>query len=149
MNKKKVGLYLIIFVMGGMSAVMNSSNGFLSGYIGLIESVLFVHLVGLVMATILFITLGKKERNSIIEVFKRKPYIFLGGVIGSVAVISVSYGIQNIGVFLVSMGLITGQFFSSLIIDFNGLFGFKKVRITKAKVASVVVMALGVIMISL
>lgn len=145
----KSSLYIIIFIMGIITAAINSANGILADKVGLFESVLVVHLIGLTMSTVYFIFLEKDKKRSAISLFKRKPQLFLGGLIGSVAVVSISYSVQEIGVFLVSTALIAGQFVFSFIIDMNGWFGFEKVTMTQQKIASIVLMLLGVTLLTL
>lgn len=147
MNKSS--LYITIFIMGIITATINSANGILADKVGLFESVLVIHLIGLTMSTIYFIFLEKDKKRSAIELFKNKPQLFLGGLIGSVAVVSISYSVQSIGVFLVSTALIAGQFVFSFIIDMNGWFGFEKVTMTKQKIASIILMLAGVTLLTI
>jgi len=147
MSKNK--LYLIIFVMGCMGAVMNSANGYLSAEIGLVQSSLFVHSAGLVVSFLLYKILDKRGNDHIMSLIKAKPYLFLGGVLGAFAVVTVSVGIIEIGVFSTSMALIAGQFISALIIDYFGWFGFEKVEFNKYKVTSIGLMIIGVVLLSI
>ncbi len=147
MNKNL--LYVVIFIMGIITANINAANGMFADKIGLFESVLTIHLIGLVMSTIYFIFLDKDKSKSIIQMAKAKPYLLFGGLIGSFAVVSISFAVQNIGVFLVSTALVAGQFICSFVIDVNGWFGFEKVALTKKKVASIVIMLAGVTLLTL
>lgn len=144
MNK----LYIVIFIMGIMTASINAANGLLADHIGLLESVLIIHGIGLIISTIYFVFLNK-NRMPLLPVLKSKPYLFIGGFIGSFAVVSISFSVQNIGVFLVSTALVAGQFLFSFFIDANGWFGFDKVPITKKKLLSITLMIVGVGLISL
>lgn len=148
MNKTNK-LYFLIFIMGIFTASINSANGLLAGKVGLFESVIVVHIIGLCMSTLYFITLEKDKRRSILTVIKTKPYLILGGFIGSFAVVSISYSVQIIGVFLVSTALVAGQFICSFFIDINGWFGFEKVPLTKRKLVSITLMMVGVMLLTL
>lgn len=145
----KFSLYLLIFVMGIITANINAANGIFADKIGLLESVLIVHLIGLCMSTIYFLLLEKSKKRSALALLKTKPYLLLGGFIGSFAVVSISYAVQNIGVLLVSTALIAGQFIFSFVIDMNGWFGFEKLDLTKSKVASIVLMFAGVTLLTI
>lgn len=147
MNKSL--LMITIFVMGMITASINSANSILSSYIGLLESTVFVHLVGLCVSTLYFIILEKDKKQSLLNVIKTKPYLILGGFVGSIAVVSISYAVQEIGVFVVSTALVAGQFIISFLIDVNGWFGFKKVPLTKRKILSISIMLLGIVLITL
>lgn len=139
----KTALYIIIFAMGIITATINSANGLLATKIGLFESVLVIHLIGLAVSCLYYLVLEKDKKASLLLVIKTKPYLVLGGFLGSFAVVSISYAVQSIGVFLVSTALIGGQFIFSFIIDMNGWFGFEKLTMNKQKIASIILMLLG------
>ena len=149
MNKTAFKLYTIIFIMGIFSAMINSANGILADRLGLLESVAIVHTIGFVMSILYFIILEKDKKRSVLKIIKTKPYLLLGGFIGSFAVVSISFSVQHIGVFLVSTALIAGQFICSFIIDTNGLFGFDKVPLTKQKLSSILIMLVGITLLSI
>lgn len=149
MNKRAIGLYSIIFVMGAIGALINSANGILANKLGLLESVVIVHTIGLLMSLFYFVTLEKNKKKSILKVVKTKPYLLLGGFLGSFAVVSISFSVQHIGVFLVSTALVAGQFICSFIIDVNGLFGFEKIPLTKRKLSSIFIMLVGITLLSI
>jgi transporter family-2 protein len=135
--------------MGMITATINAANGILAGKIGLLESVVVVHTIGLLMSIFYYIVLEKDKSKSYLNVLRNKPYLALGGFIGSFAVVSISYAVQSIGVFIVSTALVVGQFVMSFIIDSQGLFGFRKQPLTKKKLLSITIMIVGVIFLSL
>jgi len=145
----KFALYALIFVMGIITANINAANGIFATKVGLLESVLVIHLIGLTMSSIYFLFLEKNKKRSALALLKTKPYLLLGGFIGSFAVVSISFAVQNIGVLLVSTALIAGQFIFSFVIDMNGWFGFEKLELTKSKVASIIIMIGGVALLSI
>ena len=145
----KFALYALIFVMGIITANINAANGIFATKVGLLESVLVIHLIGLTMSSIYFLFLEKNKKRSALALLKTKPYLLLGGFIGSFAVVSISFAVQNIGVLLVSTALIAGQFIFSFVIDMNGWFGFDKLELTKSKVASIIIMIGGVALLSI
>jgi bacterial/archaeal transporter family-2 protein len=141
---KKI-LYIVIFTMGFITAAINSVNAILADEIGLLESVVVVHIIGLCVSLLYYLFLEKNKKRSALALIKTKPYLLLGGLVGSFAVVSISYAVQNIGVFLVSMALVAGQFIFSFFIDVNGWFGFDKVALTKKKLLSITLMLTGVV----
>lgn len=145
----KFALYALIFVMGIITANINAANGIFASKVGLLESVLVIHLIGLTMSSIYFLFLEKNKKRSALSLIKTKPYLLLGGFIGSFAVVSISFAVQEIGVLLVSTALIAGQFIFSFVIDMKGWFGFDKLELTKSKVASIIIMIAGVTLLSL
>lgn len=141
---KNYGLYIIIFIMGVITAAINGANGLLADQIGLFQSVVIIHMIGTLISVIYYLLLDKKNNGKVFSLLMKKPLLFTGGAIGAFAVVSISFAVQNIGVFLVSTALIVGQFIFSFIIDLKGWFGFEKLPITKEKIAALLMMASGV-----
>lgn len=148
MNKKSV-LYMVIFFMGILTASINTANSLLANQIGLIESVLLIHLIGSFVAICYYVFLDKNKKKDLVDLIKRKPYLITGGAIGAFAVVSISYSIQHIGVFLVSTALIAGQFILSFFIDIKGWFGFEKLPLTKEKIGAITLMCFGLVLLVL
>lgn len=149
MNKELIRIYIMVLILGIFSALINSANGILAGHLGLLESVLIVHIIGLFMSTIYYIFLDKNKKKSLLAIAKKKPYLMLGGFVGYFAVVSISFSVQHIGVFLVSTALVAGQFICSFFIDVNGLFGFEKIPLSKRKILSITVMLIGITLLSI
>lgn len=147
MNKKT--LYILILIMGLITATINSANGILADKVGLFESVLVVHIIGTIVSIIYYILFEKNKDHSVLKLALKKPHLILGGFIGSFAVVSISYSVQNISVLIVSTALIAGQFIFSFFIDINGWFGFEKVTLTKRKILSLALMLGGVFLLAL
>lgn len=147
MNKKI--LFPLIVFMGILTASINGANGILANQVGLLESVMLIHFIGSVFSILYYIVLEKNKKKDIMALFKTKPYLFLGGFIGAFAVVSISFAVQNIGVFLVSTALIAGQFILSFVIDLKGWFGFEKLPITKEKIMAILLMCLGLVLLTL
>lgn len=147
MNKKI--LFPLIVFMGILTASINGANGILANQVGLLESVLLIHFIGSIFSILYYIFLEKNKKKDIVALFKTKPYLFLGGFIGAFAVVSISFAVQNIGVFLVSTALIAGQFILSFVIDLKGWFGFDKLPITKEKIMAILLMCFGLVLLTL
>ncbi len=145
----KFVLYAFVLLLGILSALINSANGLLASNIGLLESIFIVHLIALIASIIYYVLLEKNKSRSIIKIIRTKPYLILGGFIGSFVVLVISYSVQHIGVLLVSTALVVGQFLLSFIIDTKGLFGFTKVPLTRRKIFSIVIMLIGVAFLSI
>lgn len=141
MNKK---LYLIILIMGVFTATINGANAQLASHIGLLRSVLYIHLIGLTTSIVYFKIFNKNKAVSIKSILQKKPILLMGGFIGSFAVVLISFQVQQIGIFLVSTGIVAGQFIASFFIDHLGLFGFEKVQIGKRQLTAMALMTSGV-----
>lgn len=148
MKINKINLWAVIFAMGIMTTVMNYFNSLLAPGTGFFLSAVIVHAIGLIPSFIFFFIYEKRRTYAIKTVFKSNPLLFTGGFIGVAAVILSSYCINNAGVFLTTMATLAGQLIFSFIIDTYGLFNFKKVRMTKRKVLSMIILLIGIILIS-
>ncbi len=149
MNNKRYILYAIILIMGMITASINLANGLLADHIGLLESVVVIHIIGLIMSILYYLILEKNKKEKTLGIIKTKPYLILGGLLGSVAVVSVSFTILKIGVLLMSTAMIAGQFIFSFVIDAKGLFGFEKVPLTKKKILSIIIMLVGITLLTI
>lgn len=107
---RNYSLYLIIFVMGIMTAAINGANGILADEIGLFQSVVIIHMIGTLISILYYLLLDQKNSGKVFSLLVKRPLLFTGGAIGAFAVVSISFAVQNIGVFLVSTALIVGQF---------------------------------------
>lgn len=148
MKENKMNLWIILFAMGIMTTLMSYFNSILSIGSGLFLSSVIIHGVGIIPSFILFIIYERKKVLSIKTTLVNKPLLFIGGFIGIAAVILCSYCINNVGVFITTMAILSGQLIFSLIIDTFGLFNFKKVKITKRKAVSMAILLIGIILIS-
>ena len=73
----------------------------------------------------------------------------LGGPLGAFVPIFVALGFINLGAFLTTMLLITGQFMTSLVIDVKGKFDLPKMKMNKMKWLSVMLIIVGTVIMSL
>lgn len=149
MNNNRAGLYGLILFMGLICSVMTYFNGVLAKFTGLYLGGLFVHLIGLGPALMLFLLLDWKKKGMWGITFKKSKHLFLAGFIGSIMLIMCAYCINASGVFITSIAMTVGQFILSLVIDMKGWFGFEKITLNTTKMLAIVVIAVGSIMISL
>ena len=148
MKENKLNLWTVIFMMGIMTTLMNYFNSLLALGTGLFLSSVIVHAVGLIPSFIFFIIYERKRSAAIKTALNNKPLLFTGGFIGIAAVILSSYCINTAGVFITTMATLSGQLIFSFIIDTYGLFNFKRVKITRRKAISMVILLIGIILIS-
>lgn len=126
---------------GVLIALMISFNGLLSQEIGNNESLIIIHLVGLIGTTIIFII----SRNKLKSIKGLPIYIFSGGAIGIFNVTLNNICFDKLGAALtISLGLM-GQLIASMFIDHFGLLGVKQNKINIRKLTGITIMSIGIV----
>ncbi len=143
MNKRLV--YFFIAIAGIMATVLNFSNTIMANEYDVIYGNLAYYGVTLIASFLAYAFL--KDEKRIKECGSVKN--LFGGPLGAFVPIFVALGFQNIGAFLTTMLLITGQFMTSFIIDLKGKFGLPKMHMDKMKWLSVTLILIGAVIMSI
>ncbi|HKK94983.1 MAG TPA: DMT family transporter [Anaerovoracaceae bacterium] len=143
MNKKLV--YLYIAIAGVTATVLNLSNTIMADSYDVIYGNLAYYAVTVIASFITYFLL--KENNTLAKYGSLKN--LFGGPLGAFVPIFVALGFINLGAFLTTMLLITGQFLTSFIIDVKGKFDLPKMKMNKMKWFSVVLIIIGTVVMSL
>lgn len=133
---------LIAAVAGVTMAVQGTLNAALGKIVGLLEATVVVHLVGLVFATLLVISLrlGHLSWHN----FTQAPwYTYLGGILGVAIIYGVIRSIPKVGVAPATTAIILGQVFTAGLIDHFGLFGMRQIPFNWLKIIGIGLMAAG------
>lgn len=132
---------ILALAIGALISIMLSVNGRLEGVVGLTNSLIIIHVVGLL--TITFIMLIKRER---IKIDKKIPiYMFLGGAIGVALTLVNMITISKIGVALTTSIAVFAQLIFSSLVDHYGLFGMNRYRFNKKKLIGFSIVLLGLV----
>lgn len=126
---------------GVLITLMITFNGLLGSSVGNQQSLIIIHLIGLLCSIGLLIGCREKMKN-----FKGlPPYLFLGGAIGIFNVLFNNLSFNALGATLtLSLNLI-GQLITSMIFDHYGLLGLSVNKVNKTKLAGVGIMSIGII----
>lgn len=127
--------------IGVLLTFMIFLNASLTESIGMVPALMFIHIAGL--TGVLVISLISKTK---IKYDKTLPfYLYLGGCLGVITVLCNSYTFLVIGASLTtSLGLL-GQTISSIVVDHYGLLGAEKKPFNKDKIAGLLVILVGII----
>ena len=132
---------ILALAIGALISIMLSVNGRLEGVVGLTNSLIIIHVVGLL--TITFIMLIKRER---IKIDKKIPiYMFLLGAIGVALTLVNMITISKIGVALTTSIAVFAQLIFSSFVDHYGLFGMNRYRFNKKKLIGFSIVLLGLV----
>ena len=133
-------MYYILSLLGGLLiAVMVLFNGSLTAQYGLHFSVVFIHITGLLLVSI--ITLIKRQR----PFEKRQPWhLYLGGAIGVMTVAFNNFAFGRISVSAILALTLLGQSVFGLAFDQYGWFGMQKHPFGKHKIAGLLLTICGI-----
>ena len=141
MEKIIIGIFYSILA-GTIIATQNVFSTRISEKIGMWETTVVVHLVGLIFALILASLFGKGSYKSLVEVNK---FYLLAGALGVMIIYGVTMGVSTLGAsFAVSLMVIAQLSVATIIASF-GLFGIDKIPFNLTKLAGIVIMIAGLI----
>lgn len=138
---------LLAFAVGCLLPVQASINAKLGAFL---KAPLMAALVNFMMGgfVLLLVILGTRTPNNLLLAAKEAPiYAWVGGLMGSIFVVSIIFLIPRLGVAL-SFGLIVcGQLVFSLILDHFGMFGVPVQPVNWGRIAGVLLILVGVLVI--
>lgn len=136
-------LYLGLAALSGAAmALQGSLNAALGKIVGIWESTLLVHAVGLAttLAIMLFLGVGFSNYGKLGEV---PWYAYLGGLLNVVIIYAVVRTIPQIGVGTATTAIIVAQVLMAVTIDGLGLFGLKRYEFHYLDLLGIAFLAIG------
>lgn len=141
------GLILLAVVIGALMPVQAAINGELSRLASNTYLAAFVSLAtgALTLGAILLF------RGTPLTEFRKlslmSPHLFLGGILGSIFVVSSVYFVPRIGATMMIAAFVTGQLLTSVILDHFGLFGLPKLPLSWTRGLGVVMLFVGLFLV--
>ncbi|NEX92017.1 DMT family transporter [Caulobacter sp. 17J65-9] len=137
---------LVMLVGGALLALQAPTNAMLGRAVGSPVNAAFVSfLVG--TAVLIVVTLSLRVKPDV-EAVKALPwYAWLGGAYGAFLVAATTFAAPRIGVASALTLAISSQLVVALVLDQFGAFGLARLAVTPAKVAGVVLVAIGVVLV--
>lgn len=133
----------IIFAVlsGTFIALQGIFNAKLGYAVGAWLSVTVVHLVGLVLALLIYAF----KRDGDVTAFRRAPWYYsLGGLFGVFVVFGELTAIQQLGVTWAICVLLVAQLIGAFLIDVNGWFGVKQKPVNQGQLMGLALMVFGI-----
>lgn len=133
----------IIFAVlsGTFIALQGIFNAKLGYAVGAWLSVTVVHLVGLVLALLIYAF----KRDGDVTAFRRVPWYYsLGGLFGVFVVFGELTAIQQLGVTWAICVLLVAQLIGAFLIDVNGWFGVKQKPVNQGQLMGLALMVFGI-----
>ncbi len=131
---------------GSIVAAQNVFSTRISEKIGMWETTVIVHLVGLIFALILAFIFGKGSYKNISDI--NKLYL-LAGPLGVIIIFSVTMGVSTLGATFAISLMVISQLMFATIIDTLGLFGMDRVPFDFTKLMGLIIMVIGLVVFKL
>ena len=143
-------LTILAVLMGTLGAIQTAINGHLGTALGTpMKSALVNFVVGTTLLVLISIGLTLKLGKPDVQPGARPFYMWFGGPLGGTFVLVNAILSQTIGTGMAVVACMVGSMTGSLIIDHFGLFGGIKSPVTLKKVAALLIMFFGVVLIRL
>ena len=126
---------------GVLIALMVVFNGLLASKTGNSQSLIIIHVVGLLGTTLLLIA----SRNKLKSIRGIPLYLFIAGALGIFNVLFNNISFLKLGATLTLCLNLLGQLIASMIIDHFGLLGQQVNKINSTKLLGISIMILGII----
>ncbi|MGE5417266.1 MAG: DMT family transporter [Acidobacteriota bacterium] len=136
-------LYIwIAMIAGAAMAVQGTMNSALGKVIGLWESTLLVHIVGLI-ATIAAMLIVGTGLAGVSKLGTAPWYLYLGGLLNVLIIFAVVKSMPAVGVGNATTGIIFAQILTAVLIDKFGFLGVDKVPFRWIDLLGVALLAAG------
>ena len=136
---------LLTALAGGLIALQSPINAGLGRSTGSLPAALVSFGFGTIALAAIVVLSGKA--GGLHSTFDVSWYYLLGGVLGAVYVTNALIAVSVVGARGVAAATITGQLTASVAIDRFGLFGLDQVALTPERVAGVVLLLAGTVLI--
>jgi bacterial/archaeal transporter family-2 protein len=136
---------LLTAIAGGLIALQAPINAGLGRSTGSLHAALVSFAIGTVALAAIVVLSGKA--GGLNSTFDVSWYYLLGGFLGAIYVTNALIAVSVVGAGGVAAATITGQLLASVAIDRLGLFGLDQVALTPERVAGVVLLLAGTVLI--
>ncbi len=140
-------LLIIIAIIGGIAVSLQGQfMGQVDRQIGTAESVFITYGVGALLVGLVMIYLKGGSLGSLISA-KLPWYVYTSGILGIIIVGSISFSVPRLGMAKAFTLILLGQFFVAAIVDHFGFFGADVHQIDLKKMAGLVILLIGAVMV--
>jgi transporter family-2 protein len=132
-------------VAGVAGSVQVAVSGAFGRRIGVLEATAFGAVLGALIVLTLVLVAGRL--GGVVDGLRQPPWLWLNGVMGAIVVTTITFAAPRIGTFATIGLLIAGQLAMGVLIDAAGLFGLERIPLNVARVAGLVLLAGGALLI--
>lgn len=136
-------LYIAIAALSGAAmALQGTFNAALGKVIGVWQSTLIVHIIGLVTVILIIAVIGSGF-TGLNKIGSVPWYAFLGGILNVLIIYAVVRSIPEIGVGNATTAIIVAQILTAVTIDSLGAFGMEKYEFKYLDILGIILLAVG------
>jgi transporter family-2 protein len=132
----------VCLIAGLGGAVQAAIMGRFGERIGVVEAVAFSSVVTTLVA-LATVLVARQSLAGVSEGFRAPPWLWVGGVMSALIVFAVALGPPRIGTTTTIALIIAGNLVMAAVIDRFGFFGLEKIGFTPARIAGIVLLAVG------
>ncbi|MDJ1475400.1 DMT family transporter [Bacillus sp. LS15-K4] len=134
---------VVFAILAGVFITLQGTfNAKLSSHIGIWSTSIITHLIGVLIATTVFL-LKKKEKVADLKDVK-KIYL-VAGALGGLIICAETIAIHSMGVTLTAGTLMVAQLLTATFIEMKGLFQIKKIQMERYHIMGTIVMIIGIV----
>jgi transporter family-2 protein len=138
---------VLMVIAGGFIALQSPINSGLGKHIGALQGALISFLFG-TLALLIAAAIARGGLGRISDVGQVSSWVYLtGGVLGAVYVTAALLSVRSLGTSGVIAATIAGELTVAVLIDQFGWFGVTQQSVTPPRVAGIVLLALGVLLV--
>jgi transporter family-2 protein len=142
-NAFAVALSLVAGLAGAAQVAINGAFG---ERIGTLEATAFsIFVSALILAVIVLV--ARSGLGGVVDGLGQPAWLWLGGVAGAVIVGTITFAGPRIGALATIALLIAGQLVMGVVIDQFGLFGVERISVTTTRIAGVVLLGVGALLV--
>jgi transporter family-2 protein len=137
---------LLSVVAGVAGSVQVAVSGAFGKRIGVLEATAFGSIGAALIVTTVVVVAGQGLAG-VAAGLRQPPWLWLGAAMGAIVVTSITFTAPRIGTFATIGLLIAGQLAMGAAIDALGLFGLERIPLGPARVAGLVLLAVGALLV--
>jgi bacterial/archaeal transporter family-2 protein len=137
---------LLSVVAGVAGSVQVAVSGAFGKRIGVLEATAFGSIGAALIVTTVVVVAGQGLAG-VAAGLRQPPWLWLGAAMGAIVVTSITFTAPRIGTFATIGLLIAGQLAMGAAIDALGLFGLERIPLGPARVAGLVLLAVGAMLV--
>ncbi|HDR6317564.1 hypothetical protein COJ27_08160 [Bacillus cereus] len=134
--------FVFAILAGVFITLQGTFNAKLSSYIGIWSTSIITHLIGVLIATTVFLL---KKEEKVADLKDVKKIYLVAGALGGLIICAETIAIHSMGVTLTAGTLMVAQLLTATLIEMKGLFQIKKIQVERYHIGGTIVMIIGIV----
>ncbi|HDR4724700.1 DMT family transporter [Bacillus cereus group sp. Sample62] len=134
---------VVFAILAGVFITLQGTfNAKLSSHIGIWSTSIITHLIGVLIATTVFLL---KKEEKVADLKDVKKIYLVAGALGGLIICAETIAIHSMGVTLTAGTLMVAQLLTATLIEMKGLFQIKKIQMERYHIVGTIVMIIGIV----